>query len=327
MQQATPPGVRFPDLEPSPLGTARVTYKPRRAGGGAGRSTLAGPDLEAARPVRKPDARSPAEAWGSSMIDDAGLHSALAAPGDRLKHVSVDEDMNVSLVEPLGASKPPDKEDVKTATACRRSSRWPPPRSAWRDQSYIGLAPGATYFVVPYGGRDERRLDRAIEWVVENRRAMEHPHHPDRRLGIPLPADPRLDGLIKNTGNTPSSAPLAGAVRAGILVVAGNGNTAAGTSARRPNTSPSGPITIPGLPIPKFHRENPDEPWGRNTDGHLRPRTSWPRGTHVPNHQTPEGEIGYFGRGDQFGSAQVAGLCALLFARFPERTPRRSDMP
>jgi serine protease AprX len=65
-----------------------------------------------------------------------------------------------------------------------------------------------------------------------------------------------------------------------------------------------------------FHEENVDEPWGRNPDGHLRPDLLAPK-YFVPNHRTPNGGIGYFG-GTSSASAQVAGLCALLFAQFPE---------
>src|SRR4051812_19895121 len=49
---------------------------------------------------------------GVVMIDDGGLHSALLPLGDRLKHVIVDEAMNVTLVEPLRDFKPREKEDV-----------------------------------------------------------------------------------------------------------------------------------------------------------------------------------------------------------------------
>ena len=65
---------------------------------------------------------------GVVMIDDAGLHSALLHLGDRLKHVIVDEEMNVTLVEPLRDYKPRDEGGRATAaTAYRRCCRWPPP--------------------------------------------------------------------------------------------------------------------------------------------------------------------------------------------------------
>jgi serine protease AprX len=70
-----------------------------------------------------------------------------------------------------------------------------------------------------------------------------------------------------------------------------------------------------GRADPKFHRENTDEPWGRNSDGHVRPDLLAPK-YFVPNRRTPAGEIAYFG-GTSSASAQVTALCALLFARFP----------
>lgn len=253
---------------------------------------------------------------GIVMIDDAGLHSALLHLGDRLKHVTVDEDMNVALVEPLRDFKPPGKEDVDDSHGVPSLLQMGAAPFRVHDRSYIGLAPGATYFVVPYDGRDERRLDRAIEWVVENRKRWNIRVILTAGWHIPPPADSRLDGLIKSSKEYPVVRALGRAVEAGILVVAGNGNTSAWNLGPPAEYLAVGAYHDCGCADPKFHRENLDEPWGRNADGHLRPDVLAPK-YYVPNHITSEGEIGFFG-GTSSGSAQVAGLCALLFAQFPE---------
>jgi serine protease AprX len=253
---------------------------------------------------------------GVVMVDDAGLHSALLHLGDRLKHVIVDEAMSVTLVEPLRNFKPREQEAVDDSHGVPSLLQMAAAPFRVHDRSYIGLAPGATYFVVPYDGRDERRLDRAIEWVVANQRQWNIRVLLTAGWHIPPPEDPRLDGLIKNTREYPCIRALARAVGAGILVVAGNGNTSAWNLGPPAEYLAVGAYHDSGRADPRFHRENPDEPWGRNADGHLRPDLLAPK-YFVPNHRTPQGGIGYFG-GTSSASAQVAGLCALLFAQFPE---------
>jgi serine protease AprX len=253
---------------------------------------------------------------GVVVIDDAGLHSLLMPLGDRLKHVIVDEAMNVTLAEPLRDYQPREKEDVEDSHGVRALLQMAAAPFRVHDGSYIGLAPGATYFVVPYDGRDERRLDRAIEWIVANRRRWNIRVILNAGWHIPPPDDIRLDGLIKNTAELPCVRALARAVRADILVVAGNGNTSAWSLGPPADYLAVGAYQDRGRADPMFHEENVDEPWGRNPDGHLRPDLLAPK-YFVPNHRTPNGGIGYFG-GTSSGSAQVAGLCALLFAQFPE---------
>ena len=296
-----------------------------------GRTSLAHPAAERDGP-RLPDptwkrlglSESPTPESGRGvgvvMIDDGGLHSALLPLGDRLKHVIVDEAMNVTLIEPLRDFKPRGKEDVNDSHGVPSLLAMAAAPFRVHDGSYIGLAPGATYFVVPYDGRDERRLDRAIEWVVANRRQWNIRVILTAGWHIPPPEDPRLDGLIKNTAEFPCVRALGRAVRADILVVAANGNTSAWNLGPPADYLAVGAYQDHGRADPEFHEENVDEPWGRNPDGHLRPDLLAPR-YFVANHRTPEGEIGYFGNvggGTSSSSAQVAGLCALLFAQFPE---------
>jgi serine protease AprX len=99
-------------------------------------------------------------------------------------------------------------------------------------------------------------------------------------------------GLIKNTREYPIVRALEPAIQAGILVVTGNNNTAMENTLPPVEYLSVGAYHDSGHADPRFHREN-------------------------PNHRTPEGEIAYFG-GTSSASAQVAALCALLLARFPQ---------
>jgi serine protease AprX len=267
---------------------------------------------------------------GVAVIDDGGLHSALQPLGVRLKRVIVDEDMSVSLTEPLSGYEPREHEEYTHGVEALLQMASAPFRV--RDRTYSGLAPGATYFVVPYFvvrendagkrlNRYDTRLDRAIEWLVENRARW---NIRVIHLSLPFycppppPDDPRVSGLIKNTKDYLLVRALEGAVKAGILVVTGNGNTSTINNLPPAEYLAVGSYHDAGRADPRFHKENPDEPWGRNGDGHVRPDLLAPK-YFVPNHRTPEGEVGYFG-GTSSASAQVTALCALLFARFPDAT-------
>ncbi|WP_406697006.1 S8 family serine peptidase [Singulisphaera sp. Ch08] len=253
---------------------------------------------------------------GVVILDDAELHPALRHLGNRLKHVTVDTCGNVTLVEPLSREKIRELDRVDDSHGVPSLLQMAAAPFQVRDASYIGLAPGATYFVVPYDGRDEWRMNRALEWVVENRAHWNIRVILNAGWQIASPTDPRWDGLIKNTREYPVPRALKRASEAGILVVAANGNTTTINLLPPADYLAVGAYHDSGRADPKFHRENLDEPWGRNADGHLRPDLLAPK-YHVPNHVDSHGELGDFG-GTSSGSAQVAGLCALLFARFPK---------
>jgi serine protease AprX len=307
-----------------PLGPLSILTEPA-----AGQEEPAPPDPTWQR-LGLPESPTPESGRGVGIVlmDDDELHPALRHLGERLKHVTVAEDMSVSLVEPLKAYK--DREDAEYTHGVRALLQMASAPFCVRDRTYGGLAPGATYFVVPYfvtrsGEGTERRdrwdprLDRALSWVVENRERW------NIRVILlsngfycppPPPEGPLAAGLIKNTGDYPYVHTLEAAVKAGILVVNGNGNTSTENNLPPVEWLTVGAYHDSGHADPRFHRENPDEPWGRNSDGHLRPDLLAPK-YFVPNHRTPEGELAYFG-GTSSTSAQVTALCALLFARFPQ---------
>jgi serine protease AprX len=303
---------------------------PLRTEPAAGQEEPAPPDPTWQR-LGLPESPTPESGRGAGivLIDDGDLHPALRHLGERLKHVIVGQDMSVSLAEPLKAYE--DREDAEYSHGVSALLQMASAPFHVRDQTYGGLAPGATYFVIPYfvtqsGEGTERRyrydprLDRALGWVVENR---ERWNIRVILLSIgfycpppPPEGDPQVGELIKNTRDYLLVHSLEGATKAGILVVNGNGNTSTENNLPPAEFLSVGAYHDSGHADPRFHRENPDEPWGRNSDGHERPDVLAPK-YFVPNHRTPEGELAYFG-GTSSTSAQVAALCALLFARFPQ---------
>jgi serine protease AprX len=310
-----------------PLGPLSILTEPA-----AGQEEPASPDPTWQR-LGLPESPTPEAGRGVGVvqIDDGSPHPALRPLGERFKLVTVGQDMSISLVEPLKAYK--DREDAEYTHGVRGLLQMASAPFRVRDRTYGGLAQGATYFVIPYltvrdAGPDVRhyrydpRLGRAIEWVVENRQrwnirvilltiGVDYPPPP--------PEDPDLTtrlGLMKNTREYPIVRALEPAIQAGILVVTGNNNTATENTLPPVEYLSVGAYHDLGHADPRFHRENPDEPWGRNSDGHERPDVLAPK-YFVPNHRTPEGELAYHG-GTSSASAQVAALCALLFARFPQ---------
>jgi serine protease AprX len=309
-----------------PLGPLSILSEPA-----AGQNKPSPPDPTWQR-LGLPESPTPESGRGVGIVvmDDDGLHPALRHLGKRLKHVTVAQDMSVSLVEPLKAYK--DREDAEYTHGVRTLLQMASAPFRVRDRTYGGLAPGATYFVIPLPsfmtrsseGTERRyrwdpRLDRALAWVVENRERwnIRVIHLSESFYSPPPPPEgPLAAGLIKNTGDYLLVHALEGAVKAGILVVNGNGNTSTENNFPPVEYLAVGAYHDSGHADPRFHRENPDEPWGRNSDGHERPDVLAPK-YFVPNHRTPEGELAYFG-GTSSASAQVTALCALLFARFPQ---------
>lgn len=288
---------------------------------------------------------------GIVVLDDAALHPDLRPLGGRLRHVIVGPGGKVSLVEPLRDYKPSGGE--KYTHGIETLLQMASPSFRVGDREYCGVAPGASYFVVPYaaGRRDEDggaqryddRLDRALEWVVANRErwnirvillaiGIDYPFPPpgdsvwagmlkDAKVyphGRPsmTTVEEWWSGLLKSTDEYPLVRALRPAVEAGLLVVAGNGNTRTMVHLPPADYLAVGTYHDFGSAGPGARRENSDEPSGRNGDGHVRPDVLTP-GYFVPNHRTAKGELAYFGKSSS-GSAQVAALCAQLFARFPD---------
>ena len=278
-----------------------------------------GPTLESGRGV------------GVVLIDDGDLHPALRCLGERLKHVTVAEDMSVSLVEPLKDYQGRDDAEYSHGVMALLQMGSAPFRVG--DRTYGGPAPGATYFVVPYsyldepggpGGerryRDDPRLDRALAWVVANRERWNiRVLLLSEWFGNP-PAPIQQAALVRNTGDYSLVRSLEVVVKAGILVVNGNGNTSTENGLPPVDYLAVGAYHDSGRADPRFHRENPDEPWGLNNDGHERPDVLAPK-YFDPNHRTTDGKLAYFG-GTSSASGQVAAVCALLFAQFPRSDAR-----
>ncbi len=310
-----------------PLGTPPLLTEPA-----AGQEQPAPPDPTWQR-LGLPESPTPESGRGVGIVvmDDDGLHPALRHLGERLKHVTVAQDMSVSLVEPLKAYK--DREDAEYTHGVRTLLQMASAPFRVRDRTYSGLAPGATYFVISLpsfmtqsDGRDGAALSLGPPAGSRPRvgrgepRAMEHPGHPSLTIVLrpAAPAGRPTCGRAEQEypGLSRWSSALEPALKAGILVVNGQRQhehreqLPPGRIPRRRRLPRCGACRSPIPP------REPRRALGRNSDGHLRPDLLAPK-YFVPNHRTPEGELAYFG-GTSSASAQITALCALLFARFPQ---------
>lgn len=187
---------------------------------------------------------------------------------------------------------------------------------SYQGQEYIGLAPAAAYFVVPFEGRQPKKLRAAVAWIVKNRqkynlRIIQNAgwHIDDAFLN-------RGESKLRNTEAYQFVQALKPAVQAGLLVVEHNGNSAVTINLPPDDYLAVGAYQDYGRFDRAVREDNPDEPFGRNGDGHFRPDIRAPR-FHVPNHLQPDGKLGHYG-GTSCASAQMAGLCANLWAQFPD---------
>jgi len=255
---------------------------------------------------------------GVVVVDeDWQYHKAFESLGERLWILDTDWLGSIEATQP---NLLPEAQRPKAATHFSHGAKSLQQMShlpfSYRGQEYIGLAPGATYFVVPFEGREPRKLRAAVAWIVANRqkhnlRIIQNAgwHIDDAFLN-------RGESTLRNTDAYQFVQALKPAVEAGLLVVEHNGNSAVTINLPPEDYLAVGAYQDYGRFERSVREDNPDEPFGRNGDGHFRPDVRAPR-FHVVNHLQPDGQLGHYG-GTSCASAQMAGLCANLWAQFPD---------
>jgi serine protease AprX len=187
--------------------------------------------------------------------------------------------------------------------------------------AYTSLAPAASYIVLDHGGGragEAGRLRHGIRWVLERR--DEWNVKVVNAMSV-YRGDP--DGWLENTNQWPMVEGLRPALEAGLLIVVSNGNT------RFENKLPpveylavgsclDDPFVDSGRRVPY-----PDEPWGLNGDGHLRPDILGPRLYHpIPYCEVKEKPEPLSFYAQSSGTCtQVAGICAGILSLYPNFPP------
>lgn len=264
-----------------------------------------------------PDERISGKDVGVVVLDRLRPHSTLRHLGHRLVYVVVNDDLSVTCRN-IACESPCDdygdfgEHGLKSVLLL---SHLP---FELEGEEYSGIAPAAKYIVLDYGpfrDGERERLTRGVDWILERR----------DEWNIRIILTPRWNeygsaGWMENTDRHPFVQGLASAIEAGLLVIASNGNT------RFENESPPTEYFAVG----RFDGQTfsdldaclpyPDEPWGRNGDGHARPDILAP-GLYlpVPYCETAEvpGRLSYFGQ-TSGAATLLAGLCVHILSLYPD---------
>ena len=259
---------------------------------------------------------------GIVVMDQIQPHATLIHLGDRIKHIIVNNDLSITSENvALEPTNPTDATYCEHGLMSVLSLAHAP--FELEGNKYIGLAPAANIIVLNCGwfrDGEQERFSRGIEWILERRDEW------NIKLVLCMGWNGLgIGGWIENTNQKPYVQCLTPALEAGLLVVAANGNT------RLENELP--PIEY--FAVGRFndyahsecshHSPYPDEPWGRNGDGHMRPDILAP-GLYLPVPFCETGKtqnrLSYFA-GTSGASSLVAGVCAHMLSLYPDLEPEQ----
>ncbi|MEK4237938.1 S8 family serine peptidase [Paenibacillus sp. FSL H7-0714] len=253
---------------------------------------------------------------GIVIIDTIRPHNTIRHLGSRIKYISVHNDLSVECRE-IAFEEPNDSDGDKGEHGLMAVLALSHEPFEFKGIKYTGLSPGSNFIVLNHLAFKEgegERLKRGIDYILE--RSQEWNIKIILSMGWNA-----LDNsvLLKNTSENSTVQALASAVKSGILVICANGNT------RLENIMPPieylavGGYNDHGSAKIDVHSTYPDEPWGRNGDGHIRPDVLAPRVyLPIPYCETLEkpNELSYFW-GTSGASTLVTGVCAYLLSKYP----------
>lgn len=254
---------------------------------------------------------------GIVIIDTIRPHPALRHLGSRLTYVSVHNDLSVTCRE-LAFEEPNDADGDKGEHGLMAVLALSHQPYEIEGMCYTGIAPAANFIVLDHRAFKEgegKRLQRGIEYILERNQEWNIKiilsmgwHALDQEV------------LLKNTKENSTVQALDAAVKRGILVICANGNTRLDNMMPPSEYLAVGGYNDHGLADFDAHSPYPDEPWGRNGDGHLRPDILAPRvNLPIPYCETLEipNELSYFS-GTSGASTLVTGVCAYLLAKYSD---------
>lgn len=272
--------------------------------------------------IEPPEFQSSGQHIGVIIIDQIRPHPAIRHLGERLKYVTVNHDLSVQcnddIVIQTDSNSFSDGEDaelgvhgLKTVLALSHEP------FEINGDIHVGLSPAAHFIVLNHGAFMEgegERLKAGVDWIVEqqgwNIRII---------LCTGWHASDNLVFLKKSHEYSTVQA-LQSAVKQGVLVVCSNGNTRLGNILPPIDYFAVGGYHDRGTKNRHMHIPYPDEPFGKNGDGHFRPDILAPR-LHltVPFCESVAtvGEVSYYG-GTSGAATLIAGIAAHLFSKYPE---------
>lgn len=253
---------------------------------------------------------------GIVIIDTIRPHASIRHLGARIKYIQVDYDLSVECRE-IAFEEPSAEDGGKGEHGLMAVLALSHEPFEVEDIEYTSLSPASNFIVLDHIAFKEgegERLQRGIDYILERREEW------NIRIILSMGWH-ALDNsvLLKNTCENSTVQALDSAVKSGILVICANGNS------RIDNIMPPieylvvGGYNDHGSANLDKHAPYPDEPWGRNSDGHIRPDVLAPRlYLPIPYCEVLEepSKLSYFS-GTSGASTVVTGVCAYMLSKYP----------
>jgi serine protease AprX len=269
-----------------------------------------------------PDETVAGEGIGIVMTDTVINHPIIKHLGERLKRVTVNNDMSVECrdvvnEEPQEKAPYPDNAEHGMVSLFLLSHM----PFELEGKKYVGLVPRATFIMIE--NHNPVQLKKGMEWIIERR----------EKWNIKIVINFLVVGgdmSIRPTSKEPIAQAMMRAVEAGVLVVTANGNSPALNNNSPIEFFAAGGYDDRGLKG-ITRKSHPLSSWGPNGDGHLRPDILAPF-TYLPapyydcqqtDLYTPysapsktEKMLSYFG-GTCGTSTLIGGACAYILSLYP----------
>lgn len=262
-----------------------------------------------------PDFTESGKNIGIVIIDTITPHPAIQHLGHRLQYVTVHDDFsitcrNIALEEPLDQDNDSGEHGLMTLLALSHKP------FVLQGKTHIGIAPAAHYIVLNHGAfkiGEGERLKAGIEWILNKQKEW--------NIRIILSTGwHALDHQVylKSTSKNSTVQALASAVRSGVLVVCANGNTRTANMLPPCDYLAVGGYNDRGLVERHKHVPFPDEPYGRNAEGHFRPDVLAPRVyLTVPFFESnKKADVISYYEGTSGAATLVTGVAAFLMSTF-----------
>lgn len=266
-----------------------------------------------------PDRLRAGRGVGIVVIDTISPHHLLRHLKDRLKYVTVHNDLSVTSQDIAdevsdGVSAQGEHGLMSILTLAHEPFEL-------QGRIHAGIAPAAFFIVLNHGAfksGEGDRLKRGIAWLLQRKEAW------NIRMIVSMGWH-ALDKSVylKPTRENTTVQALAAAVEAGILIVCSNGNTRLGNIMPPIEYVAVGGYDDRGRARRELHVPYPDEPYGRNGDGHVRPDVLAPRVylTLPFCEARPKDSMVSYYSGTSGASVLVAGIAACLLSEYPHLGP------
>jgi serine protease AprX len=270
--------------------------------------------------VKPPDVLRSGRGVGIVVIDTISPHHLLRHLKERLKYVTVHHDLSVTSQD-IAFDELYDEGSDKGEHGIMSILTLAHEPFELKGRIHMGIAPAAFLIVLNHGAfkaGEGDRLKRGIDWILERKEEW------NIRIIVSMGWH-ALDKSVylKPTRENTTVQALEAAVEAGVLIVCSNGNTRLGNIMPPIDYVAVGGYNDRGQANRQLHVLYPDEPYGRNGDGHVRPDVLAPRVylTLPFCEAKPKKSIVSYYSGTSGASILVAGIAACILSEYPHLKP------